>query len=305
MSTILCAGEILWDVLPRGEFIGGAPFNVAGHAARLGARALLAARLGDDERGQRALEAAQALGIDTSMVQIDPQLPTGAARAVLDASGSARYEFLSPAAWDALEATPQLLAAAAACDAFVYGTLAQRDRRSRAAIMQLAAAARWRVFDPNLRVPHIDRELCETGLRGAALVKINEEECRVFADWFGGDATPESLWATLSARFGVSALCVTLGAAGSQLHWLGHWHQQAALPTQVSDTVGAGDSFLAMLVCELLGGSEAQAALHRASALASFVASRPGAVPPYDAAGAGGSDIAAADYCGEVAPLAH
>lgn len=282
--TILCAGETLWDVLPTGEFIGGAPFNVAGHAARLGARALLAARLGKDLRGRRALERAKTLGIDLSLVQIDPKLPTGEARAVLDASGSAHYEFLSPAAWDALAITPALLDAARKADAFVYGTLGQRDARARAAIWQLAAAARWRVFDPNLRAPHISREWCEAGLAGAALVKINEEECRVFAEWFGGSATPEALWATLSARFRIGALCITLGAAGSRLNWHGRWYQQPAIATQIADTVGAGDAFLAMLVCELLGGSETSLALARAARLAAFVASQSGAVPTYDAA---------------------
>ena len=284
MSTILCAGETLWDVLPGGEFIGGAPFNVAGHGSRLGAHALLATRLGNDARGRRALAAVKALGIDSSLVQIDPLLPTGEARAVLDASGSARYEFLSPAAWDALEVTPPLLAAAASCDAFVYGTLAQRDRRSRDTIARLAAAARWRVFDPNLRDPHIERTLCEAGLTGAGLVKINEDECRVFADWFGGGVSPDSQWMTLRARFGIGALCVTLGAAGSRLCWQERWYEQAAVPTQVADTVGAGDSSLAMLVCALLAGDDPQVSLARAARLASFVASQPGAVPTYQAA---------------------
>jgi fructokinase len=281
--TILCAGETLFDVLPAGEFIGGAPFNVASHCARLGARALLVTRLGKDERGRRALERAKANGIDVSLLQIDPRLPTGEARAVLDAQGSAHYEFLTPAAWDALTATPAALTAAAAADAFVYGTLGQRDPRSREAIGQLARAARWRVFDPNLRAPHIDRGLCEAGLRGAGLVKLNEEECARFAEWFGGTATPEALWQTLSTQFAIGSLCVTLGAAGSRLHWRGQWHAQGSLPTQVADTVGAGDSFLAMLVCELLADRDAPTALARAARLASYVASQSGAVPAYEA----------------------
>jgi len=280
--AILCVGETLWDLLPGGEFIGGAAFNVAAHAARLGARARLVTRVGDDERGRRALAAAAALGIDATLVQSDAQLATGEAHAVLDASGSARYEFLTPAAWDALVATPQLLRAAAECDAFVYGTLGQRDERSHAAIVQVAAAARWRVFDPNLRAPHISRELCEAGMRGAALVKINEDECRLFAQWYGADCTPEALWDVLSARFAPGALCVTLGAAGSRLRWQGHWHHQDSFPVQVADTVGAGDSFLAMLVCELLRGSDAPVAMERAARLAAFVASQAGAVPAYD-----------------------
>jgi fructokinase len=282
--TILCAGETLWDVLPAGEFIGGAPFNVASHCARLGARALLVSRLGKDERGRRALECAKGNGMDLSLLQIDARLPTGAARAVLAADGSAHYEFLSPAAWDALTATPAALAAAAAADAMVYGTLGQRDPRSREAIGQLARAARWRVFDPNLRTPHVDRALCEAGLRAAGLVKLNEEECALFAGWFGGAATPEALWQTLAQRFGVQSLCVTLGAAGARLHWQGQWHAQDAVPVAVADTVGAGDAFLAMLVCELLGGRDASAALAHAAQLAAFVASQAGAVPAYEAA---------------------
>ena len=282
--TILCAGEILWDVLPGGEFIGGAPLNVAGHAARIGAHAMLAARLGKDQRGRRALEIARGLGVDLSLLQIDPLLPTGEARAVLDASGSAHYEFLNPAAWDALAITPALLGAAAGADAFIYGTLGQRDARARATITELAAAARWRVFDPNLRAPHIERALCEAALQDAGLVKINEDECRQFAAWFGGAATPEALWITLAQRFHIGALCVTLGSEGSCLHWQGQWYTQPAVPTAVADTVGAGDAFLAMLVCELLRGSAAPLALQRAAALASYVASQAGAVPSYEAA---------------------
>jgi fructokinase len=114
-------------------------------------------------------------------------------------------------------------------------------------------------------------------------VKLNEEECVVFAEWFGGAATPEALWQTLAQRFGVQALCVTLGAAGSRLHWRGAWYAQGSVSTTVADTVGAGDAFLAMLVCELLGGSDAQTSLARAARLASYVASQSGAVPAYEA----------------------
>jgi fructokinase len=280
--TILCAGEMLWDVLPRGEFIGGAPFNVAGHAARLGARALLATRVGDDERGRRALAAAAELGIDTTWVQVDARFPTGEARALLDAAGAAHYEFLTPAAWDNIALTPGLLDAASACDAFVHGTLGQRDARSRSSITALAAKARWRVYDPNLRAPYFDHELCVAGLQGAALVKLNDEECRMLAGWLDCAADHEALAPRLLADFGVGALCVTLGAAGASLWWRGHWYHQHAVRTEVADTVGAGDAFLAMLTCELLRGSDATDALARACCLASFVASQSGAVPAYD-----------------------
>jgi fructokinase len=282
--AIVCAGEALWDVLPRGEFMGGAPFNVACHLARLGARARLLARLGRDERGEHALILASASGVDVSLVQLDPVLATGEARAVLDAGGSARYEFLTPAAWDAIEATPDALAAVAAADAFVHGTLGCRDPRSRAAIARLAAAARWRAFDPNLRPPFYSRELVEEGLQGAQFVKLNEDECALLAGWYGVAPAPAALQPELARRFGIGALCVTLGPEGAELHWQGRWHAQPGIPTEVADTVGAGDSFLAMLLRELLAGTAPGVALLRAARLASFVASRAGAVPDYDAA---------------------
>ncbi len=281
--AIVCAGEALWDVLPRGEFMGGAPFNVACHLARLGARARLLTRLGNDERGARALALARASGVDVSLMQQDAALATGEARAVLDAGGSAHYEFLTPAAWDAIEATPDALAAVAAADAFVHGTLGCRDARSREAIARLAAAARWRAFDPNLRPPFYTRELVEAGLQGAQLVKVNEDECALLAGWYGVAPTPVALQPELARRFGIGALCVTLGPEGAQLHWQGRWHAQPGIPTEVADTVGAGDSFLAMLLRELLAGTAPDAALLRAARLASFVASRPGALPGYDA----------------------
>jgi fructokinase len=279
---IVCAGEALWDVLPRGEFIGGAPYNVASHAARLGARAMLLTRIGDDARGERLLSLARASHVDTSLVQRDPVLATGEARAVLDPSGAARYEFLTPAAWDVLVASPAALAAVSAADAFVHGTLACRDPRAREAIAQLGTVARWRVFDPNLRAPFYNRELVETGLHGAGLLKVNEEECALLADWYGTAATPEAVQPELARRFGVRALCVTLGPEGAKLHWEGQWHTQPGIKTQVADTVGAGDAFLAMLLAALLAGVSPAGALERAARLASFVASQPGAVPDYD-----------------------
>jgi fructokinase len=282
--AIVCAGEALWDVLPRGEFMGGAPFNVACHLARLGVRARLLARLGRDARGERALALARANGVDVSLVQQDEALATGEARAVLDATGSAHYEFLTPAAWDAIEATPDALAAVAAADAFVHGTLGCRDARSREAVARLAAAARWRAFDPNLRPPFYTRELVESGLEGAQFVKLNEEECALLAGWYGVAPMPAALQPELARRFGVDALCVTLGPEGAQLYWQGRWHVQAGVPTEVADTVGAGDSFLAMLLRELLAGTAPEAALLRAARLASYVAAHPGAVPDYDPA---------------------
>lgn len=281
-ATVVCAGEVLWDCLPGGEYIGGAPFNVAAHAARLGVRAQLVSRVGDDGRGDAARRMAIRNGIDVGLLQTDGALPTGVAHVQVDATGAARYRFLGPAAWDAIEATPAALAAVARADAFVYGTLAQRDARSRAAIGKLVGSARQRVYDPNLRPPHVDRAVALAGLEQADLVKLNEEECRAFGEWIGCGPGAEPLHAALRTGFGVRSLCITRGAAGAVLFHGGRRHDQPAVPAEVVDTVGAGDAFLAMLCVQLLRRSPPAEALLRAARLAAHVASRAGAVPQYE-----------------------
>ncbi len=277
---VVCVGETLWDVLPHGEFLGGAPLNVAAHLARLGVATRLVTRIGDDRRGHDALERIRALGLDTQLVQRDAGRPTGSAEAVVDRSGSASYRFPAPAAWDALEADDAAVAAATG-NTVVFGTLAQRSAASAAAIARLVAVAGWTVFDANLRAPHDDRDVALASLGRARFVKLNDDEVRVFARWLGTDPTPEALWPRLLDRFGTESLCVTEGARGARLWHAGEYVEQAAPPAVVVDTVGAGDSFLAMLVAELLRGSSASIALARAARLAAYVVSHPGATPDY------------------------
>jgi fructokinase len=281
-GTVVCVGETLWDILPAGEFIGGAPFNVAAHMSRLGARARLVSRIGRDERGEAARRMASRHGVDTGLLQADAALPTGWARVRLDDDGVAHYEIPGPVAWDAIEATRDALDAATKADALVYGTLAQRDLRARRAVQGLIGAARYRVYDPNLREPHVDRDVALTSLQQADLVKLNEDECRLFARWIGCDDGAEPLHAALRQQFGVRALCITLGAKGALLFHGGRRYQQPAVPAEVVDTVGAGDAFLAMLCTELLRRSDPATALLRAARLAAYVTSRPGAVPRYE-----------------------
>ena len=140
-APVLCVGETLWDVLPTGEFLGGAPLNVAAHLVRLGTPAALVSRVGIDLRGHLALERMHELHLDTSYVQTDAQLPTGEARAMLDATGSASYDFLEPAAWDCIDAGEDVLDAARRSRAVVFGTLAQRAPASRSAIDRILGVA--------------------------------------------------------------------------------------------------------------------------------------------------------------------
>jgi fructokinase len=287
-ASAVCVGEILWDVLPAGTFLGGAPLNVAGHLARLGVPVQLISRVGSDSRGVDAVHEAQALGIDTSVMQSDEVLPTGEARVVFDDLGSASYSFLSPAAWDNITPSSAAVDAVSAADAIIFGTLAQRSIQSRTAVLELVDAARFRVFDANLRFPYIDREVTMQSLRRADLVKLNDDECAIIARWLGVDGTPEALLDGFSRlRAGLDRpaleLCITRGNYGAMYFAESRWHAERAVPTLVADTVGAGDAFLAMLVAQRLIGAGPAEALRRATILAAFVVSRPGAVPNYEA----------------------
>lgn len=281
--SILCAGEVLWDVLPGGEFLGGAPLNVAVHLARLGAPVRLVSRLGRDARGAAARARIVALGLDPALVQEDGTRPTGTAEARLDPAGTASYRFPAPAAWDAIEAGEAELAATHGATV-VFGTLAQRAAASAAAIGRLLAVARWRVLDANLRPPHDSAEVALRSLARADFVKLNEHEVAAFAGWLGIAPSAAALQVCLRTRFGIQSLCVTEGERGARL-----WHGESyvampAVPTRVADTVGAGDAFLAMLLAALGANRPAEEAMARAARLAAFVASRPGATPDYRAA---------------------
>lgn len=287
MTLVACFGEVLWDVLPRGTFLGGAPLNVAAHLSRLGCRAELLSRLGADYPGLEALARIRDLGVGTQLLQQDFALPTGEARAVLAADGSASYEFETPAAWDVIEFDTAAAPLLASADALVFGTLAQRDSRSRESLWQCLALSKYRVFDVNLRQPHHDAEVTLASLREADFVKLNEEECVIVGRWLGTSADPEELRIAIERLRASRAalplqLCITRGGDGALLWAEGSWHSRPARRVTVVDTVGAGDSFLAMLLSQRLRGVEPSLALERAAALGGFVASRAGAVPDYD-----------------------
>lgn len=148
--SAVAVGECLWDALPAGLFLGGAPTNVAGHAKQLGMQAKVVSRVGRDDLGEEACLRLRERGVDTSLVQVDERLPTGFVRVQLAADGQATYD-IRHSAWDALEATEESLAAAAAASVVVYGSLAQRSQTGHAAVRALAAAAQRAVFDVNLR----------------------------------------------------------------------------------------------------------------------------------------------------------
>jgi fructokinase len=280
-DEILCVGEILWDALPDGLFLGGAPFNVACHLRALGADVGFVSRVGDDRLGDEALRRLRARGLGADLMQVDDRLPTGFVRVSLDAPDAPDYEIVEPAAWDAIARTEALQRRAERAAALVFGSLAQRAAPSRPTIQALCRTDALGVFDINLRPPYIDRAVIERSLRAADVVKMNREELGRLRGWFDLPAGPEAAMDALGRQFDCPTVCVTCGGDGARLWIEGRtWHHPGHAATVV-DAVGAGDAFLAALLSGLLRGQDGAALLDLANRLGAYVASHAGAIPDY------------------------
>lgn len=288
-GEILCLGEILWDSLPEGLFLGGAPFNVACHLHALGEEVAAVSRVGDDALGREALRRLQARGMTTDLIQVDNRLETGFVKVAFEEGDGSfddpKYVIVQPVAWDALALTGPLSERASQASALVFGSLAQRQERARRTVRSLCEvgsdAGALKVFDVNLRPPYTQRSIVETSLDVADVVKLNEEELLKISGWLELSGNFQGTVARLARRFDCQAVCVTRGAEGNALWQAGEWTEHDSYPIEVKDTVGAGDAFLSALLSGLLAGRESDEVLGLASRLGAYVASRSGATPAY------------------------
>lgn len=278
-SEILCVGEVLWDALPAGLFLGGAPFNVACHLRAAGLPAAMVSRVGNDRLGQEILRRAKAYGVSVDLVQADPVLPTGFVQVALDDRGTAAYEIVAPAAWDAIALTDELRARAADARAIVFGSLAQRAAVSRATIERLWETEALMVFDANLRSPFDDREVVRRSLERADIVKLSHVELQQLAGWFGLPKEERAAAAAIAESFDCGTVCITRGDRGAAMWRADAWTEHPGFEVEVKDTVGAGDAFLAVMLAGYLNGSTDAAILQHANMIGAYVATQFGAVP--------------------------
>ena len=289
---IVCFGEFLWDCLPRGLFLGGAPFNVACHLARLGRSAALISAVGADFLGDEARRRVHREGVDTTHLARLPEVPTGVVQVAIGPGGNAVYDLSAPAAWDFIPAGAAEQAKVRTAAAFIFGSLAARSAANRVSLESLLAVpGPLKVFDVNLRPPHDDPARVRALARHAGLVKLNADELAVLSGRpFAPGDDPRPLLENLRDDTGVTRWCVTLGALGA-VWWQGGEVVRASAPSvPVRDTVGAGDAFLAALVDGLTRLPPSSSApdtremsllLARACRLGALVASRDGACPEY------------------------
>ncbi|MFI5377965.1 MAG: carbohydrate kinase [Tepidisphaerales bacterium] len=276
-------GEILWDLLPAGKQLGGAPANFAYHAGALGAKASVVSAVGNDALGREILARLDALGLDRRHVATDPGHPTGTVSVLVDAAGAPTYEIRRNVAWDFVPWSAELGDVAHSADAVCFGSLAQRSPGTRATTMTFLTETRpecLRVFDINIRKT-ADLPVVSSLLAMTNVFKLNHEEMPAVAKMLGlGNDEPAAARELLS-RFSLKLLAVTYGDLGSHLYAPAHHSFVRAPAVKVVDTVGAGDSFAAAMVMGLLAGWSLERIHRRATELAAYVCTQPGATPAH------------------------
>lgn len=275
-------GEILWDLLPGGRQLGGAPANFAYHAGSLGAVAPVVSRVGRDEAGRQLIERLQQLKVPTDCVEIDPVAPTGTVSVDLGPDGQPQYTIHQNVAWDFIRGERAGREAVAAADAACFGTLAQRSEISRSAIQALVRSMRadaLRILDVNLRQHFHSPQLIADSLNLANVLKVNETELPRLAEMFQLPSGERAQVAELAHRFSLRMVAYTRGGRGSLLFSDGTWSEHPGIATTVVDTIGAGDSFTAALALGSLAGWPLDLIHDRASKVAAYVCSQAGGTP--------------------------
>ena len=283
-------GELLWDLFPKGKQLGGAPANFAYITALLGDSGMVASRVGDDRLGQEALWHLKSSGLDVSRIQRDPIHPTGTVKVEVDLRGQPEYHISENVAWDFLEFSEDWISLARATHAVCFGSLAQRNSVSRAAIRAFLSALpsfAIGIFDVNLRQSYFSGDLLRDSARHATILKLNHEEFPRFLDLLrcplkGSERSDIFAARWLCRELGIRLVCITRGPAGSALVTAESHHEHAGFAVKIADTVGAGDAFTAALVHHALRGSSLAAMNAAANRMGAWVASQEGAMPAAD-----------------------
>ena len=288
LASILCLGEVLWDLFDDGRRLGGAPLNFGAHAHRLGHPVMLLSALGADELGDEAAKEISALGLNTSLLRTTARYATGTARVRLGPGGAPEFTVTRPAAYDAVEfsaadlAYLQQSAPEQSAPAWLYyGTLFASTVGGKQALEKLLAAlpGTRAFYDLNLRPGSDSPTLVRQLLERADVVKLNESELQRVHSFAGLPSDVESFCRAAVERWGWSAVGVTLGDRGCAVLAGGQYVEAATYPVEVIDTVGAGDAFAAAFLHGLSQNWPAAEIAAFANRIGAWVAGCPGAIP--------------------------
>ena len=282
-QVIVGMGEALWDVLPEGKKIGGAPANFAYHVSQFGFDSRIVSAVGEDTDGTEIMDVFQKKALKT-MIACVPY-PTGTVQVTLDAVGVPCYDIKEAVAWDNIPFTDELKSLALNTRAVCFGSLAQRSQVSRDTIKRFLDAmpdldGNLKIFDVNLRQGFYTKEILCDSMSRCNVLKINDEELVVISRIFDypGIDLQDKCWILL-AKYNLKMLILTCGTNGSYVFTPGVVSFQETRRVAVADTVGAGDSFTAAFTSAVLAGKPVQEAHKLAVEVSAFVCTQSGAMP--------------------------
>lgn len=282
-KVIVGIGEALWDVLPEGKKIGGAPANFAYHVSQFGLESCAVSAVGDDELGKEIRSNFEEKKLQT-LIETVPY-PTGTVQIEIDKLGVPQYDIKENVAWDNIPFTPQIEELAHRTKAICFGSLAQRNEVSRNTIEQFIEAMPKTedtliVFDVNLRQSFYSREVLDRSMKRCNVLKINDEELITISRMLGYQGTDlQSKCWILLGRYHLKMLILTCGVNGSYVFTPGSMSFIATPKVKVADTVGAGDSFTGAFVACILKGLSVADAHQKAVNVSAFVCTQRGAMP--------------------------
>ncbi len=278
---IVGLGEALWDCLPEGKKLGGAPANFAYHAGQFGFDTLAVSALGEDALGEETIAALEEHKLNYLMPRIP--YPTGTVQVTLDGQGIPTYNIREGVAWDNIPFTAEIEDVAKNCRAVCFGSLAQRSVVSRETIGRFLDATPSdcvKIFDINLRQSFFTKEIIEASMRRCNILKINDEELVVVSRMFGlPDLDEEKRCKQLIKDYDLDILVLTCGTNGSYVFTADKSYYQPTPKVEVADTVGAGDSFTGSFCAALLKGKSIPEAHELAVKVSAFVCTQNGAMP--------------------------
>jgi fructokinase len=274
-------GELLWDVLPSGKQLGGAPCNFVFHAIQSGCDGYPISAIGKDESGIDLKENLHELGLSSQYLQ-ENDFPTSTVTVSLDKKGNPDYTIHENIAWDHLSWNEDLEKLAKELDAVCFGSLAQRSHESEQSINFFLTATRpecLKVFDINLRQNYFSKELIINSLELSDILKLNENELPVVSGYLGLNGNPELQLEQILRYFNLKYVVYTLGSKGSIII-SDNERSFAEVPSvQIADTVGAGDSFTAIFIAGILKGVPLKEIHNKATEIAAYVCTQKGATP--------------------------
>lgn len=294
-KLVVGMGEALWDCLPEGRKLGGAPANFAYHVSQFGLESCVVSAVGNDLLGREILDIFTEKGLPWCIPSVD--YPTGVVQVTLDANGIPQYNIKENVAWDNIPFTPALMDLASQASAICWGSLAQRNSVSCETINKFLdnmpeSEDVLKVFDINLRQSFYTKEVIENSFSKCNVLKINDEELVAISRLFGPadesdskmmDITSidfEAKCKALLSKYKLKMLILTCGVNGSYVFTPdGEVSFQGTPKVEVADTVGAGDSFTATFVASLLLGKTVREAHERAVKVSAFVCTQNGAMP--------------------------